>query len=312
MTTINPKRVEFPHRGNKMAALLYLPENFDENKRYPALAVTHPSSSCKDQTASIYASKMAEHGYVTVVFDALYQGESGGEPRYIEDPSSRIEDVSCAIDYLVLQPYVDEERIGVLGVCAGGAYSVAAAMIDRRIKAVGTVVGTNLGRLYRESLSGMSAIDTLEAIAKQRTAEVRGAEPMMTQWIPNSPEEAKKAGVTDIDVLEAVDYYTTPRGKHRNSPNKLRFISIAQCMGFDAFHLAEKLLTQPLQIIVGEKVGNFGSYRDGFELYTKAASKDKNLHVVKNTSHYDLYDKPEAVAEAISVLVPFYDKHLNK
>ena len=247
---------------------------------------------------------------MTIAFDASFQGESGGEPRFVEDPAVRVEDIRCAVDYLMTQNFVDENRIGVLGVCAGGAYAVPAAMTDRRIKAVGGVVATNLGRLYREELSGQSALATLEAVAKQRTAEARGAEPMITQWIPSSPADVQALGITDIDVTEAVDYYTTERGKHPNSPNKLRFTSIANCMNFDAFHLAEKLLTQPLQLVIGDKVGNFGSYRDGYELLAKAASDEKNLHVVKNTSHYDLYDKPEAVNEALSKLVPFYQKHL--
>lgn len=304
------KSVQFLNRGIPVAAHLYLPDNFDENKKYPAIVVVHPGSSCKDQTAGIYAKRLAENGFVTIAFDASFQGESGGEPRYIEDPAVRVEDIRCAVDYLTTQNFVDENRIGVLGVCAGGAYAVNAAMTDRRIKAVGGVVATNLGRLYREELSGQSALATLDAIAKQRTAEARGAEPLITQWIPSSPDDAKAAGITDIDVIEAVDYYTTERGKHPNSPNKLRFTSIANCMNFDAFHLAEKLLTQPLQLVIGDKVGGFGSYRDGYELFAKAASTEKNLHVVKNTSHYDLYDKPEAVNEALSKLVPFYQKYL--
>ncbi|MBN6066569.1 alpha/beta hydrolase [Aggregatibacter actinomycetemcomitans] len=296
--------------GLTLAGHLFTPENFDANQKYPAIVVSHPASSCKDQTAGIYAKKLAENGFVTLVFDAAYQGESSGEPRFVENPTVRIEDIRASVDYLVAQNFVDEERIGVLGVCAGGAYAAAAAMIERRIKAVGTVVATNLGRLYREEMTGQSAIATLEAIGKQRTAEARGEAAKLTQWIPSSTEDVKAAGITDIDVTEAVDYYRTPRGQHVNSPNKLNFVSIANCMNFDAFHLAEKLLTQPLQIIAGEKAGGFGSYRDAFELYGKAASTEKNLHIVKNTSHYDLYDKPEAVAEALSKLVPFYQKYL--
>lgn len=296
--------------GVNIAANMFTPADFDASKKYPAIVVAHPASSCKDQTAGIYAEKLAKNGFVTLVFDAAYQGESGGEPRFTESPISRIEDIRASVDYLVTKDFVDEERIGILGVCAGGAYAAAAAMVERRIKAVGTVVATNLGRLYREGMTGQSAIATLEAISKQRTAEARGEATKLTQWIPNSSEEAQAAGITDIDVTEAVDYYRTPRGQHANSPNKLNFVSIANCMNFDAFHLAEKLLTQPLQIIAGEKVGGFGSYRDAFELYGKAASTEKNLHIVKDTSHYDLYDKPEAMAEALSKLVPFYQKHL--
>ncbi|MBC6003040.1 alpha/beta hydrolase [Paeniclostridium sp. NSJ-45] len=255
----------------------------------------------------IYAKKLTELGYVTIVFDASYQGESEGEPRYIEEPAARVEDIRSAVDYLTTLDFVDENRIGVLGVCAGGGYAVNAAMTDKRIKAIGTVVGANIGRVYRES---NDPIKTLEAIAKQRTAEARGDETMITNWIPKNQEEREQAGINDIDIIEAVDYYTTSRGQSPNSPNKLNFTSVASVIAFDAFHLAESLLTQPLQIIVGDVQGAFGSYRDGHELYNKAASKKKDLFILEGVSHYDLYDKEESVRKAIEKLDVFYKENI--
>jgi fermentation-respiration switch protein FrsA (DUF1100 family) len=300
------KSVTFKNGNLNIAGHLYLPEGFDENKKYPAIPCVHPGSSCKDQTAGIYAEKLAKLGYVTIAFDASYQGESEGEPRYIEEPSARVEDIRCAVDYLTTLDYVDEDRIGVLGVCAGGGYAVNAAMTERRIKAVGSVVGANIGRLNREG----DPIKALEAIGQQRTAEARGAEPMITNWIPRSHEEREQAGITDIDVTEAVDYYTTPRGQSPNSPNKLNFTSMGSVIGFDAFHLVEELLTQPLQIIVGSVKGAFGSYKDGHELYNRAASEKKDLLVVEGASHYDLYDQPEPVNQAVAKLEAFYQENL--
>ncbi|MBQ7593795.1 MAG: alpha/beta hydrolase, partial [Synergistaceae bacterium] len=218
----------------------------------------------------------------------------------------RVDDIRCAVYYLTTLEVVDEKRIGALGVCAGGGYTVNAAMTDRRIKAVGTVVGVNLGRIYRET----NTIDTLENIARQRNSEAKGGEPLIIQWIPRSPQEAKDAGITDIDILEAVDYYTTPRGQHKNSPNKVNVLSFASIISFDAFRFAEKLLTQPLQIIIGEKPGGFGSYRDGYEIFHKAASTKKDLMIVKDTSHYDLYDKPEPVQKAVAKLSSFFKENL--
>lgn len=159
-------------------------------------------------------------------------------------------------------------------------------------------------------LSPDAAVATLEAIGKQRTAEARGGEPFVTTYIPPSEEERKKAGADDIDIVNAVDYYTTPRGQNPNSPNKLRFSGLAAAVGFDAFHLAEELLTQPLQIIVGGVPGGFGSYRDGFELYDRARSEKKNLFVVPGASHYDLYDKKGYVDQALEKLQGFYAEHL--
>ncbi|MDS1003268.1 alpha/beta hydrolase [Clostridium sporogenes] len=305
MKVIN-KNIKFNAQGLQLAAILNLPENSKKNKQNPAIVCVHPGSSCKNQTAGIYAEKLAELGYVTLVFDASYQGESEGESRYIEEPAVRVNDIRCAVDYLTTLDFVDKNRIGVLGVCAGGGYAVNAAMTDHRIKAVGTVVGANIGRLYRES----DPIKTLELIGNQRTAEARGAEPMITNWIPNNPKEVESAGITDIDIIEAVDYYTTPRGQSCNSPNKLNFTSIASVIAFDAFHLVEELLTQPLQIIIGSKQGGFGSFRDGHELYERATSKKKDLFVLEGVSHYDLYDQPEPVKKAVEKLESFYKENL--
>lgn len=176
-------------------------------------------------------------------------------------------------------------------------------MTERRIKAV----GANIGRVNRES---SNPIKTLEAIAEQRTAEARGAETMITNWIPRNQEEREQAGITDIDIVEAVDYYTTSRGQSPNSPNKLNLTSLDAVIGFDAFHLADELLTQPLQIIVGSVQGAFGSYRDGHELYNKAASKKKDLFIVEGASHYDLYDREEPVRKAVEKLEVFYKENL--
>ena len=304
---INKKNVKFNARGLQVAGILNIPENAEEKKQNPAIVCVHPGSSCKEQTAGIYAKKLAELGYVTIVFDASYQGESEGEPRYIEEPAARVEDIRSAVDYLTTLDFVDENRIGVLGVCAGGGYAVNAAMTDKRIKAIGTVVGANIGRVYRES---NDPIKTLEAIAKQRTAEARGDETMITNWIPKNQEEREQAGINDIDIIEAIDYYTTSRGQSPNSPNKLNFTSVASVIAFDAFHLAESLLTQPLQIIVGDVQGAFGSYRDGHELYNKAASKKKDLLILEGVSHYDLYDKEEPVRKALEKLEVFYKENI--
>lgn len=300
------KKVTFSNRSWKVAANLHLPGGFDVSKKYAAIVCVHPGSSVKEQTAGLYAAKLAVEGFVAIAFDASFQGESGGDPRYLEDPATRVEDIRCAVDYLTTLDYVDINCIGVLGICAGGGYAANAALTERRIKAVGTVAGTNASRAFREA----PFLQTLEAVSGQRTAEANGADILITNWTPQSAEDAKLAGMDEFDMLEAIDYYRTPRGEYPTSCNKLRFTSLANLITFDAFHLAEFLLTQPLMVIVGDKVGAFGSYRDGFELFNKAASANKKIHVVKGASHYDLYDQPDAVTEALAHLIPFYKEYL--
>lgn len=307
------KAVKFKNRNWEVAGILQFPEGFDETKKYPAVVCAHPISSCKEQTSgNIYGKALVEAGFITLAFDASNQGESGGEVRFLEDPATRVEDFRCAADFLTTLDYVDDEKIGVLGVCGGGGYAANAAMTERRFKAVVTVVGANYGRIMREGdFTADTAIKTLEGIAKQRTAQARGAEAAITVYRPNSQEDRKAAGINDIDVIEAVDYYQTPRAQHPNSPNHLRVDSLDKAMAFDAFHLADLLLTQPLHIVIGDKVGAFGSYRDGFELFNKAASKQKSIQVVPGASHYDLYDGAEATHKAIEQIIPFFKEHLG-
>ncbi len=247
---------------------------------------------------------------MVLAIDAAFQGESGGEPRFIEDPYERVEDIRCAVDYLVTLPYVEENRIGILGICGGGAYALNAAMTERRLKAVVSVTGVNFGRLLRDGFAGGTPVESLEAVAKQRTAEARGAALFVNNMLPASVEDGKKAGIEDIDVLEATDYYKTPRGRQPNGATSVLFSRLSTGLGWDAFHLAEVLLTQPILVVVGDKPGGFGAYRDGFEIVRRAKSEKKELLVVKGQSHYDLYDKPEAVSQALEKAIPFFREHL--
>ncbi|MET8810478.1 alpha/beta hydrolase [Streptomyces sp. NPDC004549] len=190
-----------------------------------------------------------------------------------------MEDFRCAADYLVTLPYVDEDRIGVFGMCGGGGYTWTAAMTERRFKAVATVTGVNVGRLMREGdMSPDAAIQTLEAIAKQHTAEAGGAERRVDNFLPPSPEKATELGLVPpwhIGMAEATEYYKTPRGAAPNGTNLSLFSSMAATVGYDAYHLAEYLLTQPLMLVVGNKPGEFGAYRDAYTVFDRARSRDK-------------------------------------
>ncbi|WP_322069198.1 alpha/beta hydrolase [Paraburkholderia bannensis] len=311
MSASNVRTVSYRNLGWETAADIYLPPDFDETKQYPAIVSTHPIGSCKEQTAgNVYGAALAREGFVVVAFDASFQGASGGSPRLIEDPSIRVSDIRFAIDYLVTLPYVDENRIGAIGVCGGGAYTIHAAMTDHRIKAVTSITGVNFGRLIREGFSNFDPVGALEAMGQQRTAEARGAPRNVINYLPASVDEGRKNGVTDIDVLEATDYYKSDRGQKPNGATSGLFSFNSAAMGWDAFLHAEVLLTQPLMVVIGDKPGAFGAYRDGWEIYGRAASKDKHIVVAEGWSHYDLYDKPEPVALALKSVVPFFKEHL--
>lgn len=296
-----------------IAANILFPPNFDKNKQYPTIVSVHPFGSCKEQTSgNVYGKALAEQGFVVIPYDASFQGASGGEPRWIEDPTQRVEDISHVIDYAVTLPYADADRIGVIGVCGGGGYVLNATLTEKRIKAVVAITPVNIGRLFREGFSNYDPLGALDAIAVQRTKEARGGELQVNELLPASPDVAKANGLTERDVFEATDYYKTPRGQQPGGWTRMLFSHAQNTLGWDAFAFAEMLMTQPMMVVIGQKVGAFGAYRDGMEIYGRStASKDRQLVSLEDWSHYDLYDKPEPVRLALDKLVPFFKTHLG-
>ncbi len=294
-----------------MAANILFPLGFDAGKRYPAMISNHPIGSCKEQTSgNVYGAAMAEAGFVVIVPDASFQGGSGGGPRWTEDPEQRVKDYRDAIDYAQTLPYVDPERIGILGICGGGGYSIKATIIDKRIKALVSITGVNFGRLMREGFSNFDPVGALQNMAAQRTAENAGADAQINLFVPASLDAAKAAGIADIDVLGATDYYRN-RVPNAAAGTRMLVSHAAPAMAWDAFAFAETLLTQPMMVVFGDQPGGFGAYRDGMELYGRAPSEDKELVVVEGWSHYDLYDQPEPVGIALARVIPFLKQHLG-
>lgn len=309
------KSIEIKNRDMawSIAATIQVPPGFNEAQSYPAIVAVHPFGSCKEQTSgTVYGKALAEQGFVVIAYDASFQGASGGEPRWIEDPTQRVEDISRVIDYAVTLPYVDEARIGVLGVCGGGGYAINATLTEKRIKAVVSITGVNIGRLFREGFSNYDPLGALEAMAAQRTKEARGGELQVNELLPANLQVAKQNGLTERDVFEATDYYKTPRGQQPGGATRMLFSHAQKTLAWDAFAFAETLLTQPVMVVIGQKVGAFGAYRDGMEIYGRAtASKDRQLVSLEDWSHYDLYDKPQPVELALARLVPFFKEHLE-
>jgi len=308
-TIIQP--IMFKNRTLENAADLYLPADFDEHKKYPAIVTVHPIGSCKEQTSgNVYGKALVAAGFVVLAIDAAYQGASSGAPRRIEDPYQRVEDIRAAVDYLVTLPYVDEQRIGALGICGGGGYVLNATMTERRIRAVVSITGVNFGRLMRAGFTGQPIIAALETFATLRTAEARGADLVVQDVLPPSVEAARQAGITDIDILEATDYYRTARGQQPHGSVNFLFSHLSAAATWDAFNYAEVLLTQPMMVVIGDQPGAFGAYRDGHEIMERARAEVKELVEIKGVSHYDLYDRPQAVEPALAKVIPFFQMHL--
>jgi hypothetical protein len=218
---------------------------------------------------------------------------------------NRVGDVYSAVDYLTTLPYVDAARIGVLGICAGGGMAVKAASVDRRLKAVGTASAVNVGAATRKGWEGKGSeadlMATLEALAKQRTAEAAGGEPAYAPYVPQLGDTRAPR-----DLQEAAEYYLTPRGQHPNAQNKMLMNGLGAWVAFDAFDLVETLLTQPLLIIAGSEAGSLWHSQ---ELYAKAPGP-KELFIIEGAGHMDLYDG-EGVSKAVSKLSPFFTSNLK-
>jgi hypothetical protein len=221
-----------------VSAILNFPPGFEESKKYPAIVVTHPGGGVKEQTAGTYGRKLAEQGFVTLVHDASYQGESTGEPRQLENPYIRTEDISATIDYLTTLAYVDADSIGAFGICAGGGYTANAAINDRRIKAVGTVSAVNIGSMFRNGwLNNVKDADATPLLQKGSDARTGSAGGGTDAIFPLAP--MKKEDAPTPELAEAWEYYHTPRAQYSTAPGYMTARSLNQIITYDAYNKAE-------------------------------------------------------------------------
>lgn len=299
------KKVNFKSNNLNVVANMYFPENFDENNQYPAIVVNHPAGGVKEQTAGLYAERLATLGYVTMAYDASYQGESEGQPHNLENPSSRLEDVRAAVDYFNTLDFIDDSRIGALGICAGGGYTIKAAQTEKRIKAVVGISAADIGQNFRKGWTGnqdeKDINPLLEQVAEQRKAEANGAPQKLVGFVPEEPTEDM-----DQETKDGWEYYRTPRAQHERSINQFPFISFDRIIEFTAFDLVDKLLTQPVLFIAGSEAGTLWQSENAYE----RALEPKDIHIVEGANHFDMYDKEPFVTEAVEKMNSFYGQYL--
>jgi len=292
-------------QGITLSAIINFPEGFDETKKYAAVVVSHPGGGVKEQAAGLYAKKLAEKGLIAIAYDASYQGESTGEPRQLENPYIRTEDVSAVVDYLTTLSYVDAEKIGAMGICAGAGYTANAAINDHRIKAVGMVSAVNIGSMFRNgwenNVKDADAIPYLMAGSGARTNDAKEG----LQVMPLAP--MKEEDAPNEELREAWEYYHTDRCQYPTAPGWATLRSLTQIITYDAYNKAEAFFIQPLLSIVGSVAGSAWMSDD---LLRIAATVDKTKYVIEGANHMSLYDKENYVNEAISQLAPFFVEKL--
>ncbi len=304
----NTKAVTFKSNGLNIAGILHLPADFHSSTQpRPAIVVGHPGAWVKEQAAGLYASLLADKGYLALAFDAAYQGESEGFPRNVEDPAQRIEDIKAAVTFLSTLPEIDASRIGMLGICASGGYGVAATATDHRIKVLATVCAACIGHQFRQGGDGQQSPAVIQALldhaAADRNEVAKGKQPGEFPIFPATDEQAKAMGQ---HVYEGWEYYCTGRAFHARSAKTFTWKSVELSAAFDAFRFADLIAPRPLLMIAGSAADTLWMTEEAME----TAKGPKELFMINGATHVDLYDKMEYVTPAITKLLAFYNSNL--
>ncbi|MNO19068.1 Alpha/beta hydrolase family protein [compost metagenome] len=300
--------VTFDSAGVKIAGHLYIPKGEVGGPR-PAIVVGHPGTGVKEQSAGLYAKRLAEQGLVTLTFDAAFQGESGGEPRGLEDPAHRVEDFKAAVSFLSTHKAVDPDLIGALGICASGGYVIPATVSDHRIKAVATVSAVDINRQFRNGSNGKQdpAVfkSMLDAAAAARNSEARGEGVGMFPIFPETEDQVRAMG--DQHAFEGWEYYCTDRAQHPRSAKLFTWNSVDRIASFEAFRFIDQITPRPLLMIAGTQAVTSWMTTEAIA----NAQEPKELFWIDGATHVDLYDKDEYVTPAVSKLAEFFRTNLS-
>lgn len=301
---VDHKKVTFKNRyGILLAADLYQPTN--ASGKLAAIAVSGPFGAVKEQSSGLYAQTMAERGFITLAFDPSYTGESGGEPRNVASPDINTEDFSAAVDFLGLQPTVDRERIGIIGICGWGGMALNATAVDKRVKAVVASTMYDMTRVmskgYNDSVTLAQRTQMLEQLSQQRWKDAEQGSPAY-----QAPYNKLQGGEAPF-VVDYHDYYAKPRGYHPRAVNSLNAWTQTTPLSFMNMpilsYIAE-ISPRPVLFIHGEKAHS----RYFSETAYAAAAQPKELVIIPGASHVDLYDRVDVIP--FDKLTSFFRQHL--
>lgn len=308
---VTMQKVAFKNQYNmKVVGNLFIPKDYNQNAKNPAIIVGHPIGAVKEQSANLYAMKMAEQGFVTLSLDLSFWGESEGFPRNAVSPEIYAEDFSAAVDFLGTSSFVDKQRIGVIGICGSGSFAISAAKIDPRMKAIATVSMYDMGAANRNALHHSLSLEQRKQIiaeaAEQRYLEFTGGEIKYTSGTTHELNEN-----THPIQREFYDFYRTPRGEFtpKNSSPKFTthptLTSNVKFMNFYPFNDIETIYPRPMLFITGENAHS----REFSEEAYKLAGNHKELYIVPLAGHVDLYDRVDLIP--FGKLTSFFKENLK-
>ena len=308
---VTAQKVAFTNQYHMtVAGNLFIPKNLNQRSKNPAIIVGHPMGAVKEQSANLYAQKLADQRFVTLSLDLSFWGESKGEPRNSVLPDVYAEDFSAAVDFLGTRPFVDRNRIGVLGICGSGSFVISAAKIDPRMKAIATVSMYDMGAVNRNALNHSLTLEQRKEIikqaAEQRYVEFTGGEAKYTSGTVHELTENS----SDVE-REFYDFYRTPRGEFtpKGSSPKLTthptLSSNVKFMNFYPFVDIETISPRPMLFITGETAHSKEFSEEAYRL----AGEPKELVVVPGAGHVDLYDRVNLIPW--DKLTSFFTKHLK-
>jgi len=305
---VDCEKITFRNRyGIVLTGDLYLPKNRD-GKKLPALTVCGPYGAVKEQSSGLYAQMMAAQGFVALAFDPSFTGESSGSPRHVPSPDINTEDFSASVDFLGLHPSVDRNRIGLIGICGWSSLGLSAAAADKRIKAAVTASMYDMSRVMahgmNDSMTKAQRAETQEKFSLQRWNDAEAGNPELGPRI--LPETLNEDA--DPVTKEFFEYYRTPRGFHKNSPNSTgSWIATAPMpfMNFPLLTYLDEISPRPILLIAGENAHSRYFSEDAY----KQAAEPKRLLIIENANHVDLYDQKDKIP--FDEIVSFFQSSLN-
>lgn len=288
---VSVKHIKYKNRyGLEIVGRLYTPRDLNKAEKYPALIVGAPYGGVKEQAPCVYANALASRGFVVLTFDQSFMGESGGVPRNVSSPDIFVENFSAAVDYLGTVPFVNREKIGVIGICGSGGFALSAAQVDPRIRAVATASMYDMSVAARMGMTAEQIAQEKERLAAQRWVDFENGKP---EYIPSFPEKPLDAVPSDLTepTAEWFRFYATKRGFHPSARGGFTTTSNMAMMNFDLLSHIDEISPRPILFIVGDRAHSKFFSEDAY----KRARAPKELYVVQDAEHIDLYDRTDRI-----------------